>query len=76
MKLLVASMYFDSCKAEEIVSLIMIQSSDKLEYKTYVTQKPTMKPSYVRKLEIEWESKQEMEIDLQFYRQGCTSTLV
>lgn len=64
MKLLVASMYFDSCKAEEIVSIIMIQTSNKSDFQTYVTQKPLMKPSYIKKLEIEWESKQEMEVDL------------
>lgn len=64
LKLLVASMYFESCKAEEMLSMIMIQSADQSDYQTFVTKKPLMKPSYVEKLQKEWDDMQEIEVEL------------
>ena len=63
MKVVVASMYFESCKAEETISVFMIQSKDKSVYETYVTTKPVMKSSYIEKLQNQW-GTDEMEVEL------------
>ena len=56
-------MYFESCKAEETISVFMIQSKDKSAYETYVTTKPVMKSSYIEKLQKQMENV-EMEVEL------------
>lgn len=63
MKVVVASMYFESCKAEETISVFMIQSKDKSAYETYVTTKPVMKSSYIEKLQKQMENV-EIEVEL------------
>ena len=64
MNLLVASMHYESCKAEEMISVIMIESVDKVGYQTYVTKKPVMKSSYVEQLEKMWSKTKEAEVEL------------
>ena len=64
LNLLVASMHYESQKAEELISVIMIESMDKVGYQTYVTKKPAMKSSYIKQLEKIWSESKEVEVEL------------